>query len=30
MENIFKLMDVNSEGEISLSQIVAAMDRLEW
>ncbi|XP_028394802.1 NADPH oxidase 5-like [Dendronephthya gigantea] len=29
IENIFKLMDVNNEGEISLSQIVAAMDRLE-
>jgi Ca2+-binding EF-hand superfamily protein len=30
MENIFKLMDVNNDGEISLNQIVAAMDRIEW
>ncbi|XP_046846021.1 NADPH oxidase 5-like [Xenia sp. Carnegie-2017] len=29
MENFFKLLDVNNEGEISLSQIVAAIDRIE-
>jgi Ca2+-binding EF-hand superfamily protein len=30
MENLFKLMDVNNDGEISLSLIVAALDRIEW
>lgn len=27
---MFKLIDVNNDGEITLNQIVAAMDRIEW